>query len=529
MWVHGYSNDFRCYIPSERLLQGGRLRRRRGDRLLRAARAASSRVWRRRSSPRFTSKCRRQFRRRSARRANRGANPTPPSSRARRDPDATTSFVVELVAAEPLVADPGGHRLRPRRPAVGRRDDRLLAGVDDKFERPGSVQVLADRDGDGRFDEADDVCKRPPIPDRRDGLAQGRARLRRAGHPLRRGHRRRRQGRRPQEAAHRLRDAQRPGPREQPAVGPRRLGVRLLRPVRRRHPQLSAAGRSKLGGRDFRFKPTPARSSPSPAGRSRAEPRRLGQLVRLRQRHAREALSAVRPLPGRNPHVVPPAAEVFVPTGDGSESTVPDRQAGAVRAVGPAGTADVGLRPGVYRDDLLGTGLPRQPLRLRAGQPAGAPLVLTPRGARSRASGRPSERTRVPGLDRQLVPPGADPHRARRLPVGRRHVPLRDRAPAIHSGRNAGHARSDGRQRGRSHLPRPAAGPIAAADRTARPARHGRPGRRARFAQRPAARSGAANAGSSRRSVGGPELGNTGCRIVVAPRRGCMRCARLPG
>ena len=53
--------------------------------------------------------------------------------------------------------------------------------------------------------------------------------------------------------------------------------------------------------------PTPAKSSRSPAKRSRAGPRRLGQLVRLRQRHAAGSLPVVEiTMLARNPHVPRP-------------------------------------------------------------------------------------------------------------------------------------------------------------------------------------------------------------------------------
>ncbi len=60
-------------------------------------------------------------------------------------------FRIEQVAAEPLVADPGGDGLRRRRPAVRRRDARLLGGQDGPA---GRVRLLEDTDGDGRFDKS---------------------------------------------------------------------------------------------------------------------------------------------------------------------------------------------------------------------------------------------------------------------------------------------------------------------------------------------------------------------------------------
>ena len=111
----------------------------------------------------------------------------------------------------------------------------------------------------------------PPVPDRRAAVAQGRARLRRPGHPLRRGHQRRRQGRHGREALQRLRHRELPGPRQQPAVRPRRLGLRLVRPVRRHdHDATRPARRSRSATATSASSRTPASSSRRPAARSRA-------------------------------------------------------------------------------------------------------------------------------------------------------------------------------------------------------------------------------------------------------------------
>ncbi len=112
-------------------------------------------------------------------------------------------YRVELAAVEPLVEDPvsfaywgtdggacGSSRWGTTRTAL------IEPG------KPGGcVRRLVDRDGDGRYDEANSFLRRPSFPDRRPAVAKPSPGDRGGGPDLRRGHRRRRQGG-PAKAAH---------------------------------------------------------------------------------------------------------------------------------------------------------------------------------------------------------------------------------------------------------------------------------------------------------------------------------------
>ena len=197
LWVTAYANDVPCYIPSERILReggyeggGAMVYYARPDPAQAGGRGARSSSPSTRVVPAASSHVAQQVRRRDAsaavaRPSRCGRSATKPGLR------------VELVAAEPLVDRPG-------RRSTSAADGRLWVcemrdyptGIDGNWKPGGVIKVLEDRDGDGRYDTATDLPRRPPVPDRRHGLAQGGPDLRRARDPLRRGHRRRRQGRR---------------------------------------------------------------------------------------------------------------------------------------------------------------------------------------------------------------------------------------------------------------------------------------------------------------------------------------------
>ena len=241
-------------------------------------------------------------------------------------------FKVELVAAEPLIREPGRLRLGAGRPALGRRDARLSArhGQQGQARRPDRLPRGHRRRRPLR--QVHGLPRRAALPDRRDDLGQGRARDLRPGHLLRRGHRRRRPGGPARGPLHRLRRGQPAAPGQRPALGTGQLG--LLRQRRlRRGARLSHAspprpvGQRLLAEPGGRPAPAGARRSravrsiktgttlrhpqprlPHPTGRGtprpavgavavRPRPRRLGQLVRLQPCHAHLALRPGRPLP----------------------------------------------------------------------------------------------------------------------------------------------------------------------------------------------------------------------------------------
>ena len=81
----------------------------------------------------------------------------------------------------------------------------------------------------------------------------------------------------------------------------------------------------------------------------------------------------------------------------------------------------------IYRDELLGTAFRGNAFVAEPVNQLVHRLVLAPRGVTFAGSARQRrDEARVSGVDRQLVPAGAGSHGSRRLPVDRRHVPLRD-------------------------------------------------------------------------------------------------------
>ena len=252
------------------------------------------------------------------------------------------------------------------------------SGKTGKFEPGGRVVFLEDTDGDGNYDTATVVPRQHPVPDRRHCLAQGRAGLRRPGHPLRRGHRRRRQGRR--------------GRRSSSAAS----APRTTRPASTAWNTASTAGSTapaacsaatikchKTGKtvatrqprlpHQARHRRARAGDRPHAAG---PRPRRLGQLVRLRQQQPR---SGTTPLADhylrRNPHVTSPHAERVrsptTPTRTGSSRSRPTRSGSsspARRTASPRRAASASTATTCSARSITGN-----VVHLRAGQPARPP------------------------------------------------------------------------------------------------------------------------------------------------------------
>ena len=83
----------------------------------------------------------------------------------------------------------------------------------------GTVRLLRDTDGDGRFEAASRLRRRPALGGGHRPLERGRVRDCAAGHLVLEGHRRRRHGRRARKGLHRLRHPEPAGDAEQPDAG----------------------------------------------------------------------------------------------------------------------------------------------------------------------------------------------------------------------------------------------------------------------------------------------------------------------
>ena len=132
----------------------------------------------------------------------------------------------------------------------------------------------------------------------------------------------------------------------------------------------------------------------------------------------------------RNPHSAPPAVTRHIQAAPGVAPVFPkSRTLARFNDLHTANRFTSACSTMIYRDDLLGAGLLRQLLHLRAGPQPRPPRAdhgrwrLFPRRA-----GRGRKGERVPRLQRQLVPPQHGPDRPRRGDLDQRHVPLRHRA-----------------------------------------------------------------------------------------------------
>jgi putative membrane-bound dehydrogenase-like protein len=154
LWLNGYSNDFGCYIPSERLLKeggyGGGGEVNYFDLPATLAPGMEQLIIdevRRQVPPKF-----------NAGGGVQGVAPQSPQSS--RDAMRThDGLEVELVAAEPLVADPVAIDFAPDGSLLVAEMPDYSRMVDDEFKPLGRVRRLIDRDGDGVFDESTVVCE----------------------------------------------------------------------------------------------------------------------------------------------------------------------------------------------------------------------------------------------------------------------------------------------------------------------------------------------------------------------------------
>lgn len=351
VWLHGYSNDFCSYIPSERLLKEGGYGG--GWEIVYFALPNTLATG---LEEKIIAEVHRQVpaglrRPEQTRQSSRHALP-PKTSLATIKTKA--GMVVELMAAEPLVADPVAIDFGP--------DGRLWVAdmtdytrfADETFEQTGTVRMLTDRDGDGRYDGSTVfaeglrfptdvkawrrgviVCDAPDVLYLEDTDGDGRADVRKV---LLSGF-----------ETHNA----------QARVNSLRWGLDswlygscgLFGGTIRSH----TGTELKLGARDFRFRPETgeieAATGRTQQGRARDDWGNWfgcenGPLVKhypLEDRYL-----------ARNPHIAPPATEVFVPAGADPNQLFPIGEPTLYKLSGPPGrpTSSCGL--GVYQDELLG-------------------------------------------------------------------------------------------------------------------------------------------------------------------------------
>ncbi len=377
VWINGYSNDFCCYVPSERLLVEGGYGG--GAEIVYFALPSTL-------APGLEEKIiaevryqvPRQFHRADAKKQAQ-LRPTPPADalRAIRVGD---EFVVELMAAEPLVASPVAIDFGP--------DGRLWVAemtdyshdVNDKFEQSGNVKVLTDRDADGQFDDATVfagglrfptdvkvwgrgviVCDAPDVIYLADSDGDGRVDVRKV---LLTGF-----------ATHNA----------QARVNSLRWGLDnwLYGSCGLFGGDISSfSGQEiKLGSRDFRFQPETGQFEPvtgkTQQGRARDD---RGNWFGCENGTLCKHYPTVDHYLARNPHVLPPTSEVFVPAGADPNRLFPVGKPVLFQLSGVPGrpTSACGLE--IYRDELLGSEFRGNAFVAEPVNQLVHRLVLTPRG-----------------------------------------------------------------------------------------------------------------------------------------------------
>ncbi|RIK78457.1 MAG: dehydrogenase [Planctomycetota bacterium] len=352
LWLHGYSNDFCAYIPSERLLKEGgyggggeihyfalptTLRPGLEDRIIAEVHRQVPDSLKLKSDAQRQSNAERL-------RLQRGLN----SIQAKQD------FVVEVAAAEPLVADPVAIDFGPcGRLWVAEMPD-YTRDVDDQFTPSGNIRALADRDGDGRYDHSAVfaqglrfptdvkawrrgviVCDAPDVIYFEDADGDGQADRRTV---LITGF-----------------DASNPHAR----VNSLRWGLDnwlygsggLLGGHITTHTGRELA----LGNRDFRFRPDTGEiegvTGYTQQGRTRND---WGDWFGCENGTLMEHYPLTDRYMARNPRVAPPPTDVFVPVGEDPNQLHPIGAPSLFALSGPPGrpTSACGLE--IYRDDLLG-------------------------------------------------------------------------------------------------------------------------------------------------------------------------------
>ena len=185
LWLTAYSNDSPCYIPSERVLKEG------------GYEGGGAMVYYDKPGPfqpgleeKIVGAVKESLTPKFAAPFDPAKVKVPPLSpqQSRAKIQVNEGLVVDLVAAEPLVQSPVAIAFGP--------DGRLWvaemvdypSGKRGDFQPGGRISVLSDRDARGPVSHEHRLPRQHSVPDRRHGVAQRRARLRRPGHPVRRGH-----------------------------------------------------------------------------------------------------------------------------------------------------------------------------------------------------------------------------------------------------------------------------------------------------------------------------------------------------
>jgi putative membrane-bound dehydrogenase-like protein len=351
VWLHGYSNDFCAYIPSERLLKeggygGG------AETVYFALPNTIAAGIEEKIIKQVHAQIPRQFEGKGPRKQ---ASAQPwPLEEALASIVPKDGFVVEVAAAEPLVADPVAIDFGPDgRMWVAEMPD-YTRFAEEEFKQNGNIRVLTDDDGDGRYDRADKfvdglrfptdvkwwrngviVCDAPDVIYFEDANSDGKADSRKV---LLTGF-----------ETHNA----------QARVNSLRWGLDnwlygscgLFGGKIRTH-----SGREvELGARDFRFRPDTGELEPvtgnTQQGRTRDS---WGNWFGCNN----GSLIVHYPLNdaylSRNPHIAPPSDRVSVPAGPDPNALYPISEPSIFALSGPPGrpTAACGLE--IYRDELLG-------------------------------------------------------------------------------------------------------------------------------------------------------------------------------
>jgi hypothetical protein len=152
VWIHGYSNDFCCYIPSERLVREGGYGG--GAETVYFALPNTLKAG---LEDKIIAEVHRQvpgvFANKSAAMKRDAAHPWSPA-KSLAAMQVADDLVVELVAAEPLIVDPVAIDFgADGRLWVAEMRD-YTRGVDEKFDQTGQITVLTDTNGDGTLDQS---------------------------------------------------------------------------------------------------------------------------------------------------------------------------------------------------------------------------------------------------------------------------------------------------------------------------------------------------------------------------------------
>jgi putative membrane-bound dehydrogenase-like protein len=391
VWLHGYSNDFCAYIPSERLLKEGgygggaeivyfalpnTLATGLEEKIIGQVHAQIS--------PQFEGK---------GPRKQTSAQPWP-LDEAVASIVPKKGFVVEVAAAEPLVADPVAIDFGPDgRMWVAEMPD-YSRFADEEFKPNGSVRALFDREGDGRYDEGTTfaeglrfptdvkawrkgviVCDAPDVLYFEDADGDGKAEKRQV---LLTGF-----------ETHNA----------QARVNSLRWGLDnwlygscgIFGGKIRTH-----SGREiELGGRDFRFRPDTGELEPvtgnTQQGRTRDS---WGNWFGCDN----SSLIVHYPLDdrylSRNPHIAPPSIRFSVPAGKDPSELHPIGEPSIFKLSGPPGrpTAACGLE--IYRDELLGPEFTENALVAEPVNQLVHRRILSPHGA-TFAGARAADETNV--------------------------------------------------------------------------------------------------------------------------------------